>query len=143
MNETATQPTPEHILQTGLAFWASKTLLSAIELGVFTALTAGPLPGAELHQKLNLHPRAARDFFDALVATGFLDRTGDVYRNTAATDLYLDKQKPSYIGGILEMCNHRLYPFWGRLTEALRTGQPQNEVCDGTQPLFEQIYSDP
>ena len=29
MNE---QPTPEKILQTGLAFWASKTLLSAIEM---------------------------------------------------------------------------------------------------------------
>ena len=30
------QPDPGKILQTGLAFWASKTLLSAVELGVFT-----------------------------------------------------------------------------------------------------------
>ena len=34
------QPTPEKILQTGLAFWASKTLLSAIEIGVFSELVA-------------------------------------------------------------------------------------------------------
>jgi hypothetical protein len=126
-----------------LAFWASKTLLSAIELELFTELAIAPLPLAVLQEKLGLHPRSARDFFDTLVATGFLERTGDVYRNTPATDLYLDKRKPSYIGGILEMCNHRLYPFWGRLTEALRTGLPQNEVRDGAAALFEGLYAEP
>ncbi len=137
------QPLPDQILQVGLAFWASKTLLSAIELEVFTALAAAPLSLAVLQERLGLHPRAARDFFDALVATGFLSRQDGIYSNTPATDLYLDKRKPSYIGGILEMANHRLYPFWGRLTEALRTGSPQNEVRDGTMPLFEGLYAEP
>jgi hypothetical protein len=137
------QPTPEHILQVGLGFWASKTLLSAIELEVFTELARHPLPLDELQGRLGLHPRSARDFFDALVATGFLDRDGSTYRNTAATDLYLDKRKATYLGGMLEMCNRRLYPFWAHLTEALRTGHPQNEARDGSLSLFAALYAEP
>ncbi|AMY07847.1 Multifunctional cyclase-dehydratase-3-O-methyl transferase TcmN [Luteitalea pratensis] len=134
---------PERILQTGLAFWASKTLLSAIEMGVFTELARGPEPFAALSGRLGLHPRSARDFLDALVAIGFLTRSGDTYANTADADLFLDRQKPSYVGGMLEMANHRLYPFWGHLTEALRTGLPQNEMKLGSPGLFEGLYADP
>jgi hypothetical protein len=137
------QPTPDHILQVGFSFWACKVLLSAIELELFTELAKHPLNGAELQGRLGLHPRSARDFFDALIATGFLDRDGDTYRNTPATDLYLDKRRPTYIGGILEMCNRRLYAFWSHLTEALRTGRPQNEARDGSMSLFEALYADP
>lgn len=137
------QLNPGHIMQTGLAFWASKTLLSAIELGVFTELSKGPERFETLSGRLGLHPRGARDFLDTLVAIGFLQRGGDRYSNTPETDLFLDRQKPSYVGGILEMANHRLYPFWGHLTEALRTGQPQNEVKSGGPGLFETLYADP
>jgi hypothetical protein len=137
------QPTPEKILQTGLAFWPAKTLLSAIELGVFTELAQGPQRRDALSGRLGLHARSARDFFDTLVALGFLQREGDSYSNTKETDLFLDRKKPSYIGGILEMANARLYPFWGHLTEALRTGQPQNEVKTGGPGLFQTLYADP
>ncbi|MBK9168865.1 MAG: methyltransferase [Bryobacterales bacterium] len=134
---------PSQIMQTGLGFWSSKTLLSAIEMGVFTELAKHPEDLTTLRGRLGLHPRAARDFLDALVALGFLHRTDGVYRNTPETDFFLDRHKPSYIGGILEMANHRLYPFWGRLTEGLRTGLPQNEMREGTAPLFEALYADP
>jgi hypothetical protein len=135
--------TPERILQTGLAFWPAKTLLSAIELRLFTELASGPQPYDALRVRLGLHERSARDFFDTLVALGFLTRTGDQYANADDADLFLDRNKPSYIGGILEMANHRLYPFWGNLTDGLRTGQPQNEVRTGQQGMFDQLYADP
>src|ERR1700704_2114156 len=89
----------EHILQTGLGFWASKTLLSAVELGLFTALAEKPSTAEELRARLGVHPRAALDFFDALVALGFLQRENGVYSNTADTETFLDKRKPSYVGG--------------------------------------------
>jgi precorrin-6B methylase 2 len=136
-------PNPERILQTGMAFWASKTLLSAIEMGVFTELSNGPESFEPLRGRLGLHPRSARDFLDTLVALGFLVREGDRYGNAPDADLFLDRRKPSYVGGILEMANHRLYPFWGHLTEALRTGLPQNEVKSGGAGLFETLYADP
>jgi hypothetical protein len=135
-------PTPEGILSLGLGFWGSKTLLSAVELGVFTALTDGPLAGAELADRLDLHPRSWRDFLDALVSLGMLARDDGGYCNTPETALFLDRSKPSYIGGMLEMANARLYPFWGSLTEALRTGRPQNEARYGGD-FFGQLYRDP
>jgi hypothetical protein len=134
---------PGPILQLGTAFCASKTLLSAVELGVFRVLAAGPLPVEPLAEKLGLHRRGALDFFDGLVALGMLDRVDGVYSNTRATDLFLDPAKPSYIGGFLEMCNARLYPFWGNLTTALRTGLPQNELAGGGSDPFGELYSEP
>jgi hypothetical protein len=134
--------TPENIMQLGLGFWGSKTLLSALELGLFTELAKEPLEVERLRNRLGLHARSARDFFDALVALGMLERDGERYANTAETALFLDRAKPTYIGGMLEMANRRLYPFWGALTEALRTGQPQNEIKRG-ENLFEALYAEP
>jgi hypothetical protein len=135
-------PTPEKIMEVGLGFWPSKVLLSAIEMGLFTQLAGKAGDLADLRFRLGLHPRSARDFLDALVALGFLEREDGTYRNTPATELFLDRGKPSYIGGILEMANQRLYPFWGHLTEALRTGSPQNEAKHGGN-FFATLYADP
>jgi hypothetical protein len=112
-------------LQVGFSFWESKTLLSAVEMEVFTELARRPGTLQDLQGRLGLHPRSAADFLDALVALHFLNRIDGTYCNTPATERFLDKRKPSYIGGILEMANHRLYRFWGGLTEGLRTGLPQ------------------
>jgi hypothetical protein len=135
--------TPENILLLGLWFWGSKTLLSAVEIGLFTALANGPLNAQQLTEQLELHPRSAVDFFDALVSLGMLEREGALYRNTADTDQFLVRGRLSYIGGFLEMANERLYPFWGSLTEGLRTGRPQNEMKTGGAGLFESIYENP
>jgi hypothetical protein len=135
--------TPEHILQVGLGFWASKTLLSAVEMELFTEVAKHPGTVHDVGGRLGLHPRSALDFLDALVSLGFLQRQDGIYSNTPATALFLDKQKPSYIGGILEMANHRLFGFWNHLTEALRTGLPQNEVKAGAPSPFSALYADP
>jgi O-methyltransferase domain/Dimerisation domain len=136
--------TPEGIMQLGLGFWASKTLLSGVELGLFTELARrGPLDAATVGDRLGLHPRSARDFLDALVSLRVLERdAGGRYSNTAESDLFLDRDKPSYVGGMLEMANARLYPFWGSLTEALKTGRPQNEAKSGGN-FFAALYAEP
>jgi len=135
--------TPDKILQVGLGFWASKTLLSAIEMELFTELAKHPEDLKTLRGRLGLHPRSAHDFLDTLVALGFLGRANGKYHNTPETDLFLDKNKPSYIGGILEMANHRLYPHWAHLTEALRTGERQSESKGSVGGDFEALYADP
>jgi hypothetical protein len=138
---------PSHILQVGMGFWPAKTVLSAVELELFTHLGDDSMTGAEIGERLGLHPRAIYDFLDALVALRLLERDGDGsdgrYRNTAETAMFLDKRSPAYVGGILEMSNARLYRFWGDLTEALQTGQPQNEIKHTGKPMFEELYSDP
>ena len=129
-------------MRLGLGYWSSKTLLSAVELGVFSELAAdGELDAEALRDRLALHPRGARDFFDALVALGLLERQEGHYLNTDATGLFLDRAKPTYVGGVLEMNSARSYAVWGRLTEGLRTGGPHNEARDGGD-AFAAIYSD-
>ncbi|HEX2884890.1 methyltransferase [Vineibacter terrae] len=145
---TATKATPEaagvspdRIMQLGLGFWGSKTLLSAVELDLFTALSDEPVDGETLRQRIGLHRRAAHDFFDALVALGMLERQDGIYRNTPETALYLDRNKPSYVGGFLRLADAKLYPIWGSLTAALRTGTPQSGVKDG-EDIFDVQYAD-
>jgi hypothetical protein len=134
-------------MQVGMGFWASKTVLSAVELELFTQLGGASMTGAEIGERVGLHPRGIDDFLDTLVALAFLQRDGDGngsrYRNSAETAAFLDKHSPMYIGGILEMSNARLYGFWGDLTEALQTGKPQSEIKHTGKPMFEELYSDP
>ena len=134
--------TPDAIMQLGFGYWGSRTLLSAVELGLFTELANGPLSLDDIRARLNLQKRSSRDFLDALVALGMLKREQGSYANTPATDLYLDRAKPTYLGGMLEMMSARLFRFWADLTEGLRTGQPQNEAKHGGD-LFDTLYSDP
>jgi hypothetical protein len=141
-DQVVSAATPEHIMQVGMGFWPSKTLLSAVELGVFSTLADAPADLPTLQRKLALHQRSARDFLDTLVALKLLERDNGVYRNTADADLFLDRAKPSYIGGVLEMANARLYGFWGSLTEALRSGELQNEGKGGGD-FFAALYAEP
>jgi len=137
------EPRVDHIMQVGTGFMASKVLLSAVDMELFTELAKHPEDLPTLTARLGLHPRSAHDFLDALVALKFLERHDGVYTNTASTDLFLDKRKPSYMGGILEMANQRLYPFWNNLTIALRTGEPQNEGSQGAPDMFKALYAEP
>jgi hypothetical protein len=145
--KTAQQPDPSKIMQIGMGFWASKALLAAVKFKLFTMLSGKSFSGKQIKEKLQLQTtqRHVYDWLDTLVSLGFLQREGLLddgeYCNAAETDLFLDKNKPSYIGGILEMGNNRLYGFWGSLEEALKTGQAQNESKGGSNMnFFEDLY---
>ena len=143
----AEEISPDHILQIGFGFWASKALLSAVDLALFTHLSKGPQTGPQIEADLSLHPRATYDFLDTLLALGLLEREGTgesaEYSNTPSTALFLVKTSPQYIGGILEMADARLYRFWADLTPALKTGLPQNEMKTTGKSMFEAVYADP
>ena len=147
METTKVNPVnPSKIMQIGLGFWASKSLLTAVNMRLFTHLANGELSGQDIKKKLGLHNRGLYDFLDTLVALGFLKRSGiketSMYSNAEDANLFLDKNKISYIGGMLEMANNRLYPFWNNLEEGLKTGKPQNETKTGGIPIFEALYAD-
>jgi len=140
------QQDPSHIMQTATSFWASKALLTAVELDLFTTLGDETMTASRLGDVLGLHPRGTYDFFDALVALKFLNRDGDgpegKYSNTPETASFLNKKSPTYIGGLPEMLNSRLFGFWNDLGTALKTGKPQNEIKHNGKPIFEELYSD-
>jgi hypothetical protein len=126
------------ITELAQSFERAKVLLAAVELDLFTALADGPLDRDALRERIGIDERGARDFFDALVALGLLVREGNRrYANTGATNTYLDRDKPSYVGALMEDLNSRYYGVWGRLSAALRTGQPQGGAqATGDFPRF-------
>ncbi len=138
--------TPKKIMKVGFGFSSSKALLTAVKLGLFTNLAQNPLSAEEIRKEFNLDGRGLYDWLDALVALGFLEREGlkenAIYSNSQDSDRFLDQNKRGYIGGILEMANDRLYPFWSDLEEALRTGNPQNEIKHEDTDFFEILYED-
>jgi O-methyltransferase/methyltransferase family protein len=131
----------DRIVELGKAFRASKALFSAVELGVFSVLARGPRDLVSLRREVGVSERGARDFFDSLVALNLLERdqTG-CYRNAPEADLFLDRNKPIYIGGELDHLNKRGYPHWHSLTTALRTGKPQSVAANGN--YFLDVYAD-
>ncbi|RMG63163.1 MAG: methyltransferase domain-containing protein [Calditrichaeota bacterium] len=141
-----TQPSPERIFQVGLGFWPAKVLLAAIKLDVFTTLNGQALSARELGDRVGIQGRSARDFLDTLVSLNFLERrdqgSQSRYANTPETAAFLDRGSAHYLGGMLEMANDRLYPYWGSLEEALRTGEPQSEIKATGKPFFEGLYED-
>ena len=149
MQPTTQQLSPAAIMQVGMGFWPSKVLLTAVNEGLFTHLAQKPLSLTEIKKLFgwNCTDRHASDFLDTLVALKFLNRQGmgndAIYSNTDETDFFLDKNKPGYMGGILEMANNRLFRFWANLEDGLKTGLPQNEITHGGENLFDAIYKSP
>ena len=137
------------VLKIGTGFWASKILLTAVNFQLFTKLAQKKtMKARDVKEILGLQctDRNVYDFLDALTVFGFLTREGildtAIYSNAIDADTFLDINKPSYIGGILEMMNNRLYGFWGNLEEGLLTGLPQNEA-KRSEDFFGLIYKDP
>lgn len=116
------------ILETGFSFWKAQALLASVELGIHSKLAQRPMSLEELRESLKVHGRGLQDLLKVLVMLGMLEELPNGYRNTAAADYYLDDEKPTYIGGLLELAAARLYPLWGSLHQALLTGEPQNEA---------------
>jgi ubiquinone/menaquinone biosynthesis C-methylase UbiE len=116
------------ILEAGLSFWKAQALLTAVGLDIFSKLAERPMSREDLREALGLHGRGFQDFLRALVALEALNECPDGYANAPVSDYYLDRAKPTYIGGLLELAATRLYPLWGELRQALVTGEPQNEA---------------
>ncbi|MFD9004807.1 methyltransferase [Streptomyces sp. NPDC059582] len=123
---TAAAPDPGPLIRLTIADCAAKVLHSAVTLGVFGALADGPADAGQVAGSTGLHHRMAGDFLDALAGLGLLERTGGRYRNSPLAQSYLVPDSTSYLGGFVELTNETLYGTWGRLTEALRSGEPQH-----------------
>jgi hypothetical protein len=136
LNRSRLSPVPLMQLSTG--FWAFKTLAAAHELDLFTRLsdTAG-VTSEELAQDLGIHPRPAEMLLTGCAALGLLEKEGGRYRNSPLAEEFLVRGKPYYFGGFVRMLDQRLYPGWGRLTEAIRTNRPTTWDPDRQRSLFE------
>ncbi len=140
-------PDPNHIMQVAIGYGVSKALLSAVGLGLYTRLAGGRMTLDEIMSEFALQRRPAMDFLDLLVSVDLLGRVGDGdgarYHNTDATAAFLDRNKPGYIGGIIELWDKRNYRFWADISAALKTGKAQNETKNADTPFFQTLYAEP
>ena len=125
----------ERILEAGLGFRASRMLLSALELGVFTELGKGPRSASQLCRVLGLSPHTASQWLDVLVSLGFLERDGDgdraIYLNSREASHFLDRNSATYIGKTLEGVGGKVYAGWETLIQALRDGTDNRMAWPG------------
>jgi hypothetical protein len=135
---------PDPIFQMATGFWVSKTLMTAVELELFTKLSGNRgVKIKELQGILGMEQRPTEVFATALVSLGLLKLSNGVsppppsssiadvnnnnrlYSNSELADKFLDKNKPSsYMGDFIIMLDKQFYDRWGRLVEALKNNSP-------------------
>lgn len=139
--------TPNHIMEIASGYGVSRALLAAVGIGLYTRLAARPMTLKDVINTFSLQPRPAHDFLDLLVSANLLARQGEgenaVYQNTPETAQFLDRNKSTYIGGILEIWDQRNYRFWDDIMEGIKTGKPQNETKHAGTSFFETLYANP
>ncbi|MBV9175710.1 MAG: hypothetical protein JO297_01585 [Nitrososphaeraceae archaeon] len=136
---TMTNVSPDPIFQMATGFWVSKTLMTAVELEVFTKLSGNKSVTFEQLQNdiLEMDKRPAEVFATALLSLGLINVSGErgggegggegrekLYSNSQLSEVFLDKNKPSYIGDFIIMMDKRLYNKWGKLPLSLKTNRP-------------------
>lgn len=145
-NSDAEAATVDDILEIGLSYWTGKTLMAAVELGLFSELAEQPMDAEALRIRLSLGKRMVEDFFDSLVAMGMLERVDGKYRNAPVAATYLDRNKPeSYVGGMLSVANKEWYQLWDHALLGLRTGKAMSDLSrsrSGSKNPYEKLYSD-
>lgn len=116
--------TPHPLMELTFGMFASKTLSTALELGLFTALDAGPMRPDEVAHELGLPSRPAGMLLSGCAGLGLLVKDGDRFANSPLTDAYLIPGKRYYFGDFITMIDQRTYPGWMRLAEGLRENRP-------------------
>ena len=115
--------TPDRILKTSGAYWATCALHGAVVLDVFTRIGDSRVGGQRVAEQLDAPVDAVGRLLDALVAMGLLTKDAGGYANTEASRTYLSMDSDRYIGYIIRH-HHHLVESWARLAEAVVTGKP-------------------
>lgn len=118
-----TDVTPDLILQVANGFMAAKHLFVANEIGLFEALADSPATLDDLAQRTGIPRRTLRILADAMVALGFVERQGDLYRNSVVASTFLSGRTTADLRPALRYWNRLNYHRWTKLEEAVRTDQ--------------------
>ncbi|WP_329145234.1 acetylserotonin O-methyltransferase [Streptomyces sp. NBC_01456] len=129
--------TAEPLLQMAADFYKWRTVLFAVELGLFTALLDTEMTPGEVCDRFGIDRRGAGDFLDALVSVGLLERADGAYRAAPVAARFLDGEKAAYLGRFLQQADAR----WSRVGEGLLTGEPQNGARPGAGMFVRQHRS--
>lgn len=128
---------PDPILELIDAFRRSKVMFTAVSMGVFERLHAGPLTAAGFGWDLS----ATERLLDACRGLGLVTKDGDRYANSQLAEEYLVRSSPRALTGYIQYSNDVLYQLWGKLDDAVREGTHRWEQVYGSKTaLFDYFY---
>ena len=141
---TPNLPDPSPVLDLIEAFRRSKTMFTALSLGVFDALHEAPASAETLAAQLGANAGALVRLLDGCAALQLLLKRDGLYENAPLAETYLYSDSPHSMSGYVRYSDQALYPMWGNLADAVREGTPrwsQNFGLDG--PIFSAFFRTP
>ena len=113
---------PELFFETANSYQKSAALKAAVELEVFSLIGEGAT-AQDLARRSGASQRGIRVLCDFLVINGFLQKQGEIYRNTVDSTVFLDKKSPAYLGSAVEfLLSHEVMSSFDHLSETIRKG---------------------
>lgn len=138
---------PNRILELSTGFLPAKVVLVATKLELFSFLAEGERDLQEIRRHYGFHGRGLADFLNVLVALDLLERRCvnrvPVYSNSLEAETFLNKNKKSYIGTVLNYLNDICFERWQHLEESLSTGQNPEQLGHIQGSVLEYIYTHP
>lgn len=118
-------PDPRAVLDLIEAFRRSKTMFTAVRMGVFDRLRKAPARAAEMAAEFSANEDATERLLDACAALGLLEKADGLYRNLPVAEHYLCSGSPHTMHGYIVYSDEALYPMWSHLEDAVREGTPR------------------
>ncbi|HVR16556.1 MAG TPA: methyltransferase dimerization domain-containing protein, partial [Candidatus Limnocylindrales bacterium] len=133
MGETNNEELSPRRLMRILGDFANSQILDAsIEYDFFTLIHKGLQSAEEIARAAGTDARATRIVLDSLPALGLIEKRGGKYFLTPTADVFLVKEKPSYVGDF----RHVALALWdgmAHLKESLKTGKPLSRMDTGAE----------
>ena len=121
---------PERIMQLATGHWSLKALAVAVDLSIFTSLKDQELTAMQLGKLLKVPLHSIERLLNANAALGFLDKSGDKYRNTDVAETYLVDGLPSYLGDFVKLAGIYGFAKWTRFKECVVNDSPIEDIDD-------------
>jgi acetylserotonin N-methyltransferase len=137
------ETTAQSILDLIEAFRRSKTMFTAVRLGVFEQLAITPQACAALAVQLKLDRKALSRLLNGCVTLGLLNRDGEVYSNSHAATRFLTEGSAETLAGYITYSDQSLYKLWDHLDDAVREGTNRWKQTFGSRAsLFDHYFRD-
>lgn len=123
------------------AFRRSKTMFTAVSMGIFDHLERQPATAAELAAQLPADAGALERLLDACTALRLLEKHDGVFALTEMAQRYLCASSAWSLDGYIRYSDEALYPMWGHLADAVKEGSPRwNQVFGIDGPIFSGFF---
>jgi hypothetical protein len=126
------EPSLSLVWETFTGYQRTAALKAAIELDVFSQITAGATTIDALASRCHAASRGLRVLLNHLTMDGFLVRNGEHYSLTATAAAFLDRSSPAYVGSAMTfIASPMIVASFTHLTDAVRRGGTA-VTADGT-----------